>query len=201
MDTTTAAYLAGIIDADGSVGIYITKSGTSYRSHALQVTLAMTVPDAVYLMAAETGSPAVHKSQRENSKLQYAVVIRSDRASVFLQQIVPYMRVKREQALLGIEFQDAKTNWSHVGIKGGYGRGKARLTEEEWLLRETYRLRMYGLNSGRLGLVPKSRVAAETEWRGSSKSGRQATVRPGQECPEASRNDWPPPPWTIPVME
>jgi hypothetical protein len=192
MDETTKAYIAGIMDSDGSIGIYVGRSQKGYGSHVLQVTVAMSDPQAVELIAGVCGVPTHVRKGRGNSKNALTVVLRADKALQLLRDIAPYMRVKRAHANLGIAFQESKTNFIRRNRKG-WGGGRDKLTDEEWSKREQFRLQMYAINSSRLGANPKPRAVAETEWDGSFRKPKgQATVRPPQECGEAGRNDQPP---------
>lgn len=165
MDTTTAAYLAGIIDGEGSIGIYIAHGGHGYGSHMLQVTVGMTDAEPVELIARLTGAATHISHGRHNSKPRLVVACRAERARLFLLEIVPYMLVKREHALIGIEFQTTKGDFVRTG-RVGVPRGRARMSEAEWQRRESYRLRIAAINSGRLGVDQNRRAVAETEWSG-----------------------------------
>ena len=185
MDSHDAAYLAGIIDGEGSIGIYVARGGKGYGSHVLQVTIRMNEPAyVIHLISELLGVKTIPHPARGNSKPSRSVIVRAEKARLFLLEIHDYLLVKYDHATLGIAFQEAKTNWVRNNRKG-WGVGRARMTEEEWNLRERYRIQMYLLNSGR------SLAVAETEWKGTTKLRREATVRPPQECGEAGRNDQP----------
>jgi hypothetical protein len=174
MDELTKAYMAGILDGEGSIGIYISRSGDMYCSHMLQITVKMSTPEPVDLFSEVYGAKAHWGGIRKNSKPCKTVILRSHRAMTCLQDLLPYLRVKRKQAQIGIDFQ---LNKVYAPRRKGWGAGTERITEEEWVKRESYRLQMYALNSGQLGVVvkPVARAVAETEWRGAAR--KQAAMR------------------------
>lgn len=174
MTETDKAYIAGILDGEGSIGIYVAKGGDGYGSHVLQVTVKMSEPAAVEMISAVCNVPIHVGKVRNNSRPCGTIIIRAGKALELLTQCLPYMRVKKVQAEIGIAFQTAKANCLTRNRKGAV-RGRERLSREEWDLREAFRVRMYAANSGRLGFVPKPlRAAATTEWEGRPRgSGRK----------------------------
>ena len=166
MSETEKAYIAGILDGEGSIGIYVARSGGGHGSHVLQVTVKMSEPAAVEFISVSCGVPIHVGKVQGNSRPCGTVILRAGKALDLLSQCLPYMRVKKVQAEIGIEFQKAKTNWI-TRNRTGFRVGRARLSREEWDLREGFRVRMYAANSGRLGFIPKPlRAAATTEWEG-----------------------------------
>lgn len=179
IEETTKAYLAGIMDGEGSIGIYIVRNGSRYATHMLQISVGMTEPQAVRLIADSYGVKThINSRPHTNSKDRLVVTLRSDNALRLLRDIEPYMLVKKEHARIGIAFQESKINRVRDNAKG-WGAGRRPLTKTEWDKRESYRLQMYALSSGQLGVDPsRRRAVAETEWRGTGHIPvREATVR------------------------
>ena len=87
LDEPTKAYLAGIMDGEGCIGIYETISLDLYSSAILQVTVGMTVPDAVDLIA-KTYGVCSFWIFRKNVKPQKRVTLRSEKALRLLKDIM-----------------------------------------------------------------------------------------------------------------
>lgn len=173
MTETDKAYIAGIIDGEGCIGIYVARGGKGYGSHALQVVVKMSEPQAITMISETFDTPIHVGGVRGNSRPCGTVTLRAEKALSLLQACLPYLRVKKAQAEIGIEFQLTKKNWITRNGKG-FAVGRERLSQEEWDLRESFRVRMYAANSGRLGFQPKVlRAAATTEWEGRLPKGRK----------------------------
>lgn len=131
MSVAEQAYVAGMIDADGSMGIY-GKAGSRLRNR-LRMTVANTHEGMLDWLVRATGVGAVipRPSQGPTFKQQYDWVVTGESATSVLEQIFPYMIVKRARAMLAIEYQ--------VGLKD-----PARRADVEW--REMCRAEMLLLN-------------------------------------------------------
>ena len=106
MKKTDLAYVAGIIDGEGCIGIYKTK----YRYY---LTVAVHMTDewmVTWLASLFSGSKNTytHYRKRSNCKPEWAWQIQGKRALVFLELILPYLKLKRPQAEIAINFQRAK---------------------------------------------------------------------------------------------
>ncbi len=113
MDRITKAYIAGLIDGEGS--IYIERSIRKGRlsgqytgnvRYRLMVEILMCDPEAISFMAKATGRPIYKKKLRRNgiTRRPYAYVLtwRNSVAASFLKEILPYLQGKKKQAKLGI---------------------------------------------------------------------------------------------------
>lgn len=131
MSIMQCAYLAGMIDADGSMGIY--GSSKSKLRNRLRLTVANTHEVMLdwIVMVTGVGSVIPRPSQGATFKQQFDWVVTGESATSVLEQILPYMIVKRDRARLAIEYQ--------VGLKD-----PARRADVEW--RERYRVDMLRLN-------------------------------------------------------
>lgn len=192
MDSTDKAYMAGIFDGEGSVGIYLVKGGKGYSYHALKATVSMVEPVAVTMLHEAYGGGLFLQDVKANSRTRLNFNVHGQNCVDMLIDLSPYLRVKRPQADVAIEYWYARTDmrWEK-DVKGKVT--TVRMTEEEWQLRESFRLRMFALNSGKLGKIPNLCAVVETEWRGAARKSRDATVRTMQECIEVGRNDRPTP--------
>jgi hypothetical protein len=96
-------YFAGLFDGEGSVGVYRSNRG-KYVRHDLKAGIKMTdITPLRYLRAYFGGSISIpHVSG--NRKKQYAWQISATKAAIFLEKIYPYLKVKQDGAVLGIQF-------------------------------------------------------------------------------------------------
>ena len=106
-DSVTRAYLAGLIDGEGCIGIYARKPTGTRRVeyHQLQVIVGMGDAGPIEFMAEQThsyGSLKYHKATKTGHI--YEVRLHGQRAAAFLEQVAPFLKGKRAQAELGIAF-------------------------------------------------------------------------------------------------
>lgn len=101
LDTATAAYLAGLIDGEGYVGVKRRLPSAANRMraprYALAVYVGMTDREPIDLVAAAVGA-RVHTRARSMHKPLHEVHVEQARAEWLLRQILPYLRAKRLQA-------------------------------------------------------------------------------------------------------
>ena len=126
-----AAYLAGMIDADGHIGIYKhSKDGASSR---LILTISNTDVPMLEWVQKITGIGSVTQQAKgdERNKPTFYWNTGAEAAASLLAQTLPYMLVKRARAELAIEFQEGLGNL-------------ANRANPSW--REGYREKMLKLN-------------------------------------------------------
>jgi hypothetical protein len=104
------AYLAGIIDGEGCIGINIlpSHSGTVKRLQ-LRVLVANTNYQLISWLCETTGIGYVFKKIRKNNpkaKDGYEWIVNSLKALWLLHQVKDYLVIKKEQASVAIEFQN-----------------------------------------------------------------------------------------------
>lgn len=100
------AYTAGIIDGEGYIGI--TKSG-KHKSGTIRYTLKVVVgstdrPMVEFLREYFGGNISIRKVVG-NRQPQWAWEVASNKAVVFLRQIIEFLRIKKLQAEVAFEFQ------------------------------------------------------------------------------------------------
>lgn len=130
-----AAYLAGLIDGEGSIAVSRTKTSASAkackRGFAYRSSVTITMTDLPVLewvkRTAGVGNICVKKARSRNHKQAWSWTAWSNEAASLLDQILPYLRVKAGQAENLIEFQGAMRQ---PGSKG--------LTDGEWASREAH---------------------------------------------------------------
>lgn len=97
------AYIAGFFDDEGYIGIV--------RNQGLRLIVSITntkVEILYWLKELFGGSICRGQRSSNNQKPLYVWTIVSREAAVFIYQIQPYLRLKEEQAELGLEFQRTK---------------------------------------------------------------------------------------------
>lgn len=143
LSATDAAYLAGLIDGEGSIAVSRTHSNASAkackRGFAYRASVTVTMTDLPILEWARittgVGNICVKKVRSQNHKPAWTWSVWSIEAATLLSDILPYMRVKAEQARNLIEFQRAMRQ---PGSKG--------LSDGEWARREAHYSRSQLLN-------------------------------------------------------
>lgn len=110
MTTEELAYAAGIIDGEGCITILCRlpnrKNPKHARSYQPAVIVAMNDPEPIDFL--EHYFPASQTSTKRGYKIHHRWSIWSLKAIFFLQNILPYLKVKKMQAQLVIEFQQYK---------------------------------------------------------------------------------------------
>lgn len=112
MDKLIVSYVAGLIDGEGSIVIGVSKIGSKKDRktpcHWLQVGITNTdkkLIDWLHNILGGHISDNSHSPSRKNQRPCWAWRIMSNEAKRFLEIIYPYVRIKRQQIKLAIEFQ------------------------------------------------------------------------------------------------
>ena len=110
MKRTDLAYVAGIIDGEGCIDITArNRPGHRYTDMALRVTVVSTDLWLCQMLRFGFGGNVNQRLVRETSRLpQWDWRIERGKARDFLTLILPYLHLKKPQAELGIQFQNAK---------------------------------------------------------------------------------------------
>jgi len=114
---TETAYIAGIVDGEGCIGIYRRWN----RGYFIQITITNTDKTLLSWLSRKLRANAVKalNDKRPNNRATFSVTVDRVRAFDVLQRIQPYLKVKARQAKLAIRFkrwQDA-----HKTDRTGYG--------------------------------------------------------------------------------
>ena len=122
------AYAAGVVDADGSIGIRLdtyamrvrrVDAGPVYKE---RVTVRQLEPQAVDLFqGAFGGSRFMTRPRKNNSQPLHSWQIVDRMAATFLAAIAPYLQIKRRQAELCVELRRLKDESRKARF--AYGRG------------------------------------------------------------------------------
>ena len=105
MSKLQAAYLAGLIDGEGYIGILETKRGNKAEWHSLRefmyspvMKVAMTNKEIIEWLHNSFGGTFEVRKAHGNARESYAWTCRKASVREFLKHIHPYLKVKRKQA-------------------------------------------------------------------------------------------------------
>lgn len=101
------AYLAGVMDGEGCIDIYGYSGRWSTVTYRLDVKVGMAEPHAVLMLQSVFGGSIqsrARESIRGGNKPSYQWCVSGVLARECLARITPFLRVKREQAELALEF-------------------------------------------------------------------------------------------------
>ena len=103
LSPTVAAYIAGFLDADGSIILYKRR-----KKAALRVSFANCNSSVLEWIAEQTGVGNIvsKKLYSSNHAPAWQLFINSEAAQTFLIQVVSYLHIKQPQAQLAIEFHE-----------------------------------------------------------------------------------------------
>lgn len=115
-----AAWTAGIIDGEGSIFIMTQKRDDRERevNYILRVSVQSVdkiMTKELHRMWPEGAEFSVQRNGHENWSDTLKWQLSGKRAARFLKEILPYLRVKKEQAETAIKFQETtKKHWKHM---------------------------------------------------------------------------------------
>ena len=98
MEKTDIAYLAGIIDADGCIGIQKYSNCNVYR--VILTVVQRDMPIIEYLYSIFGGSANIVKGSVANKRFYFRWVVTDKKAMEVLEQCKPYLKLKKAQAIL-----------------------------------------------------------------------------------------------------
>lgn len=157
------AWLAGIIDGEGS--IFIMKQARKDRERTFNYILRVTVQSADTIMAREcmkiTGEGATMDAvtKKENQSNTYKWQVSGKKAASILEAILPFLRVKKDQALSAIAFQRiTKKHWRNM-------------TSQDYQIQEDFYYQLKELKiSSKIGKNTLGYINANTVRKGESDS-------------------------------
>lgn len=137
IDPLDASYMAGLIDGEGCIGIYAKQpcGSRQYPYHQLSVSIGMCDSEGVKFFREKTEhigcysrTVQKHYLTREKAEFTFTVTLVGKKAAELLVNILPYLKVKKKQAELAIEFYE----------RCRFSQGNQGVTEEELSLRSCY---------------------------------------------------------------
>lgn len=104
------AYIAGLFDGEGCISISKKReAGVSHsRVYHLRVMVKMANPYLPHLLQFSFGGSCLKAKPRPRRRESWDWSLSAQQASAFLQIILPYLKLKRDEAELAIKFQSAK---------------------------------------------------------------------------------------------
>ena len=116
------AYAAGIIDGEGCIGVYNQTSPTTRTKTRLCLSVRVRMSDweaVLWLKNIFGGCYRPSPQLGYGTRVMYEWVLSSQMASGFLKQVLPYLKNKRRQAELAIQFQDKKkrSGWKTNAVR------------------------------------------------------------------------------------
>lgn len=147
MDETILAYLAGVLDSDGTIGVKrstysmrVTRDSKqptySERIHIRQVSR-----EALDLFAATFGGNIGREDPNaKRGKPLYRWGLTDRKAAVVLEALLPYLRIKRAQAVncLALRFVKERSKIERVAVGRGHRGAAPRPAEISRLMEECY---------------------------------------------------------------
>lgn len=125
---TILAYLAGVIDSDGTIGVkrstyHMRKIGDATQAiYSERVCLKQVEPHAVQLLKKYFGgSVYISKPSAKKGKNLFTWQVSDKRAFLFLKAVIPYLRIKKQQAKNCLELRKLKI--SSQKQRMAFGRG------------------------------------------------------------------------------
>ncbi len=135
MKRTELAYMAGIFDGEGCISITRVKGKTVPKYYLVcQVHMANEYMINLFRFCFR-GSIFNPKKREPHHKQMWQWICTGRIAQVFLETLLPYLRLKRAEAELGIELQ--KSVSSH--------KGSAKITDKQIAVREAQKILMSSL--------------------------------------------------------
>lgn len=146
---TDAAYIAGIIDGEGTIGIYYHKRrDKNERTWRIQITVVNTDQELMKWLSGMLHANVlkVHRqkptAEWRSRKECYTLTVDRLKARKVLERIFPYLRIKKKQGELALAFHnwqhDAEREWRH-----GRGYNAASLTTCETYVQQMHILNGY----------------------------------------------------------
>lgn len=111
MNNIDLAYIAGFFDGEGSIVITPIAHSTSNqkRTFNMRAQAVSTNEEIIRLLLAMFGGDIKNKPIKGNRKACWTWRVSSQAATNFLELVLPYLKIKKPQAELALEFQSHKT--------------------------------------------------------------------------------------------
>ncbi|MEA3493358.1 MAG: hypothetical protein U9R38_03105 [Candidatus Margulisiibacteriota bacterium] len=174
--TAKYAYVAGIIDGEGCIRVHRnrTRRGYDLRGYDLAVTVTQNDGRILDFCLGVFGGKIYetpYNRTGDKDKILYKWVVGQSQAVFMLKRILPFLRRKKAEAQLGMEFENfrakmKKKHWETFATKGRQG-CRATLMPD-WIVakKEEYFLKMRDLKKE----IFPTRAAAETKQNHSSET-------------------------------
>jgi len=152
LSSEESAYIAGLFDGEGTITIM--RQTQPARGYQLLVTMGVAKADSTLNELKQVFGGILHRPNRTPSGRPTSVTrwqVTSDKAYRFLQAVFPYLRIKAEEARVGIEFHEMYRDLTQ-------GRGRKQGIPEIALRKgEEYKRRIHECRPPKGGRPPKSK--------------------------------------------
>ena len=144
LSETQLAYLAGMIDGEGSICITKARNKKAGRlGYGYRPVVHVASTNSVVLNTLQRwtglGKARLFDDARENRKARWQWMIWSNQAAQIVNAVLPFLIIKKSQANLFLKF---------IKLKKGMGKtGRTGLTDNQWSEQDTIYQRMKELNS------------------------------------------------------
>jgi len=141
------AYLAGLIDGEGSLGIYISRSPSRKNAAVIaRLKIGMCEEDLIRWLHKVTGNGTVTTwtVKKGTSRPVWVISWNGYSAESVLRQCGPYLRLKRKQAALVLQWIRISKSW-HRKL-GGRGHRERAYPDHVWRKAEELRVAIQRLN-------------------------------------------------------
>ena len=139
-------YVAGVIDSDGSISINKRIQKGKYKQHTVIIQITwLDIPECrnIFYSLKQKYGGAIYDVTGKGNRLSKSKLIRysleSKSTIAFLEDVSPYLIIKKEQAKIAMKLAKFKKK------RGFRGRGKSH-TKEDWKVEEKYHRNMVKLN-------------------------------------------------------
>lgn len=120
MSTLTIQYIAGFFDGEGSINIYQTKKGVKKDRIGYQLSIYVHNTNEKIIRIFEKkfgGYVNIRKRETNKWKTGYDWKLSANQALKFLQDLIPFLILKKEQAKVAIEMQELQKSKQHQFAK------------------------------------------------------------------------------------
>jgi hypothetical protein len=138
------SYLAGLFDGEGSINIFKAKKGDRLQPrYFLEISIGNTHQGVLNWVLEKFGGRVTHNAEQYTKRNQRTWRWRASATEAYLTLVAmePYLVVKKEQALLAIEFQE------HIHAYGATG--NRHISPEEVTWRENQRAQLLARSAWR----------------------------------------------------
>lgn len=154
-----AAYAAGIFDGEGYVDIYKATQSKASKSISLMLRVIVSQKDGRLMNWLQDNYGGHVTLSRKDTHYIYRWDIRSKNAARFLEDILPYLQIKKDQALIALEFEKEKGRYLDT-LKGK--QGFRQLSDEEMNKRLELKEHLKALKKEYVPYVQVQRLNEET---------------------------------------
>jgi len=125
-------YTAGFFDGEGYVGVYQAQTGINAGHYQLKCSVTNSnLAILQWIQARFGGAIRIKQAKLEKYQHIYHVTWVSANCKIFLQQIIPYLKIKKQQAEIALKFPLREI--------GHRGKRSAEMVEAQWRIYEALR--------------------------------------------------------------